>query len=73
MKEIRTWGWSEDQLRRDGVQLYRSGNKFFFSIGDWAKVEVDDLMGAVKSTYPGSEVSYEFEGGPGEGDWERIF
>lgn len=71
--EIRSWGWAEDQLRMDAVQIYKQNNKFFISVGDWAQVNIDDLKGAIKRVYPNSEVDYEYEAGP-EGDgWKRIF
>lgn len=71
--EIRSWGWAEDQLRMDAVQIYKQNNKFFISVGDWAQVNIDDLKGSIERVYPNSEVDYEYEGGP-EGDgWERIF
>ena len=71
--EIRSWGWAEDQLRMDAVQIYKQDNKFFISVGDWAQVNIDDLKGSIKRVYPGSEVDWDYEGGP-EGDgWARIF
>ena len=71
--EIRSWGWTESQLRADGVQIYKQKNSFFVSLGDWAKLEVDDIAGAIKRTYPGVEVDWDYEAGPGDGDWEKIF
>ena len=71
--EIRSWGWSEDQLRMDAVQIYKQDNKFFISAGDWAQVNIDDLIGAIERIYPNSEVDYEYEGGPGGDGWKRIF
>jgi len=71
--EIRSQGWAEDQLRMDAVQIHKRNNKFFISVGDWAQVNIDDLIGAIERIYPGSETDYEYEGGP-EGDgWKRIF
>jgi len=71
--EIRGWGWTEDQLHSDGVSIWKRGDEFFIDLGDWAKVEVDDLKGAIGRYHPGAIVGYEFEGGP-EGDgWEKIF
>lgn len=46
---------------------------FFVSVGDWAKIEMDDLIGSIKRVYPGAKVDWDYEGGPGDGDWERIF
>ncbi len=70
--EIRSWGWSEDQLRMDAVQIYKNDNEFFISVGDWAQVKIDDLKGAIERVYPGSEVDWNYEAGPPEG-WDRIF
>ncbi len=70
--EIRSWGWAEDQLRVDGVAIYKKSNQFFISLGDWAEVDVDDLKGAIGRIYPDSEVDWDFEAGPPDG-WERIF
>ncbi len=70
--EIRSWGWAEDQLRMDAVQIYKQDNKFFISVGDWAEVDMDDLKGAIGRVYPGSEVDWDYEAGPPE-DWARIF
>ncbi len=72
LDEIRSWGWSEDQLKLDAVGIYKRNSDFFVSLGDWAKVNVDDVKGSINRVYPDSNISYEFEGGP-EGDgWERI-
>lgn len=73
INEIRSWGWAEDQLRMDAVQIHKQDNKFFISIGDWAEVDIDDLKGAIGQVYPGSEVDWDFEAGPPKGDWARIF
>lgn len=73
LDRIHSWGWSEDQLRQDGVQISQRDNEFFIDLGDWAKVSVDDLKGAINMEYPGSSVDYEFEGGPEGSGWTRIF
>jgi hypothetical protein len=71
--EISLSGWSEDQLHKDGVSIWRRSNEFYIDLGDWAKVEVDDLKGAIGRVHPGASVGYDFEAGP-EGDgWSRIF
>lgn len=70
--EIRSWGWAEDQLHEDAVQIYKQDNKFFISVGDWSKVDIDDLIGAIKRVYPGSKVDWDFEAGPPD-DWEKVF
>lgn len=72
--EIRSWGWTEDQLRKDGVSIYKQDkdNKFFISVGDWGKVNIDDLKGAIGRVYPDSEIDWDYETGPPE-DWDRIF
>lgn len=72
--EIRSWGWAEDQLRKDAVQIYKQGNKFFISVGDWAQVNIDDLKGAIGRIYPDAKIDWDFEAGPPESeDWARIF
>jgi len=70
--EIRSWGWSEDQLRMDAVAIYQHDNEFFISVGDWANVVIDDLKGAIERVYPDAEIDWDYEAGPPEG-WKRIF
>jgi len=55
------------------VEIYRKGNSFFVSIGDWAKIEMDDVIGSIKRVYPGATVDWDYEGGPGGEGWSRIF
>ncbi len=71
--EIGSWGWSEDQLHKDGVSIFRRNNEFFIDLGDWANVEVDDLKGAIKRVYPGASVDCDYESGPQDDSWERVF
>lgn len=73
IEEIESWGWSEDQLRMDAVQIYRKNNKFFISLGDWANTDPGDIKGAIERVYPGSETDWDYEAGPGGDDWARIF
>ncbi len=71
--EIRSWGWTESQLRSDGVEIYRRNNQFFVSVGDWAKLDVDDVSSAIKRVYSGAEVDWDYEAGPDGDGWEKIF
>lgn len=73
INEIRSWGWTEEQLRKDAVQIYKRNNEFFISLGDWAKVDSDDLEGAIHRVYPDSKVEWDFEAGPGGDGWDRVF
>ena len=57
----------------DAVQIYRRNNEFFISMGDWAQVNIDDLKGAIGRAYSGSEISWDYEGGPEGDNWKRIF
>ncbi len=56
-----------------GGVVQKLKNSFFVSLGDWAKIDADDIVGAIKRTYPGAEVDWDFEAGPGSDDWEKIF
>jgi len=71
--EINRWGWTESQLRKDGVSIYQNSDQFFISIGDWAKLDVDDIVKAIEKFHPGAKVEWDYEAGPGEGNWEKIF
>jgi len=73
VKEISLSGWTEDQLHKDGVSIWRRGSQFFIDLGDWAKVEVDDLKSAISRAHPGASIDYEFEGGPSGDGWTKIF
>lgn len=71
-KEISLRGWSEEQQKKDALDVWKDNNKVFFSIGDWAKIETDDIIGAIKYIYPDVQVEWDFEAGPGNGNWEKI-
>jgi len=71
--EIRRWGWSEDQLRLDGFDIWKKDNKFFVSSGDWAQIPNSDIFSAIKNIYPGADVDGDAECGPPGDDWEKIF
>lgn len=74
IQDIIRSGWSEAQLKRDGLILWQDGNKFIFSIGDWAKVDPDDIQAVIERTHPDAEVEWDYElGGPGPGNWNRLF
>ncbi len=69
--EIELRGWAEEQLNKDALNVWRDNDKFFFSVGDWANVNTDDITAAIEYTYPNSSVSWDFEAGPPEG-WEKV-
>ncbi len=69
---IESRGWSEEQIRKDALDVWRDGNRLFFSVGDWAKISTDDITSAIKEIFPGSEIEGDCEAGPGEGNWKKI-
>ena len=73
LKEIRMRGWSEDQLRLDGFDIWKKDNNFFVSSGDWAQIPSDDIVNAIEHLYPGSSIECEAECGPRDDSWEKIF
>ncbi len=73
LKEIQNRGWTKEQLGVDGLEIYKNSNKWFFSIGDWAKTDPEDIIGAIKYIQPQSEVEWDYEAGPGEGEWEKVY
>lgn len=73
-QELVSSGWSEAQLRRDALQVWVRDSEGFFSLGDWAKVPPDDVEAAIKRAFDDDvRVEWDFEAGPGEGEWEQIF
>lgn len=71
-KEIRLWGWSNEQQSLDALSVWKQDNRIFFSVGDWAKIDTDDIVGAIKRIYPDVEIDWDSEAGPGAGDWTKI-
>ncbi len=74
-------GWTEEQMRHDGVVIWQKDDDFFVSLGDWAKCDADDIRGAIERLYPKAKVEWDFEAGPschsadnsdGE-DWTKVF
>ena len=73
-QELVSGGWHEAQLRRDALQVWVRDGEAFFSLGDWAKVSSEDVEAAIKRVFGDDvHVKWDFEAGPGEGDWEQIF
>jgi len=73
LREMVSDGWDEAQLRRDALRVWTRDGEAFFSLGDWAKVPSDDVEAAVKRALGDDvRVEWDFEAGPGDGDWERI-
>ncbi len=71
LEEIKLRGWTKEQLSADAVDIWRNGNEFLISLGDWAKVEPADLIGAVRHLYPDAEIECDAECGAPEG-WEKV-
>ena len=72
IKEISRRGWVEEQLKSDGVSIWSQGNNFFFSMGDWAKIDPNVISSAIEHLYSGAIVDWDFEAGP-PGGWMQIF
>lgn len=71
-KEIRFRGWSNEQQGMDALEVWKKGNEIFFTVGDWAKIDTKDIEGAIKRTYPDASIEWDYEAGPGDGNWEKI-
>ncbi len=73
MRELVSGGWDEAQLRRDALQVWTRDGEVFFSLGDWAKVPADDVEATVKRVFGNDvRVEWDFESGPGDGEWKQI-
>lgn len=72
IKEIKLRGWEEDQLHADGLAIFKDGDNWFFSLGDWAKTDPEDVIGAIKYIQPDSTVEWDYEAGPGDGNWTKV-
>jgi len=72
IEEIESRGWAKEQVRKDGVEIYQKDNEFFISLGDWAEIDAEVIEKAIKYLHNNAEVSWDYEGGPGEGNWKKI-
>lgn len=73
LKEIKLQGWTEEQLHQDGFNIWRKGDNFLVSSGDWAKIHSDDIIKSIEHLYPKCNIEYDAEVGPQDETWEKIF
>lgn len=73
LKAIEDRGWAEEQLKRDGFDIWQKGNNFFVSSGDWAVVHAEEVSKAIENVYPGADIQCEAESGPRDDSWDKIF
>lgn len=73
LKAIEGRGWVEEQLKRDGFDIWQKGNNFFVSSGDWAVVDIEEVYKAIKYVHPDADIQCEAESGPRDDSWTKIF
>lgn len=54
-------GWTSEQLRKDGVQIWVKDKAIRISYGDWAKITDKELIDTVKNLYLDHQVECDAE------------
>lgn len=71
LEELESRGWTSEQTSMDGLQVWRHGNEFLCSLGDWSHMSCDDIVSSVKYLYPKAKVECDAECGAPE-HWEKV-
>lgn len=62
-----------DDYEDDDLRVWQSadGSEIFFSVGDWSD-NAEDIAAELADLYPDADIDFDYEAGPGAGDWEEL-